>query len=314
MLGALLFASALAGTPAPDMDSALDLIHPSDSEARLIALRPAVAADHSRAMELETLIARAQTLQEHLGAARGTLEAVEQALRPNEIRGRIRYQLELGRLCLAEGDIRQAVQQAEQALELAHNAGEPTLAIDAAHVLTVELPPPSNQLLRSLEALRLSEGSTDPKERLRCAYMWESVGWAYHDLGLFADSLRAFQSALVIFREQDKEVALLSARWKVAYLHRLLGQADQALAEQTALALDWARSTAEPAPGPIDAGGSPGFVYEELAELLLAHGDAKAARPQFARAYAILSQDAGFAADQALRLERMRRLGGMESE
>jgi hypothetical protein len=46
-------------------------------------------------------------------------------------------------------------------------------------------------------------------------------------------------------------------------------------------------------------------VYEELAMLALARGDAKAAQPWAARAHATLAADATFASSEAERLARL---------
>ena len=57
-------------------------------------------------------------------------------------------------------------------------------------------------------------------------------------------------------------------------------------------------------------GASDGFVFEELGECLSALGRNEEARPAFARALAVLSQDAWFVANEPERLEHLRTMGG----
>jgi hypothetical protein len=57
------------------------------------------------------------------------------------------------------------------------------------------------------------------------------------------------------------------------------------------------------------AGQRSGYVFEEIAECLALLGEAEAARPFFADAYAELSGDPWLAANEPARLERLRALG-----
>jgi hypothetical protein len=51
-------------------------------------------------------------------------------------------------------------------------------------------------------------------------------------------------------------------------------------------------------------------VHEEIGECLLARGRLDDARPHFAQAYTLLSQDPWLLAQESARLERLRNLGG----
>ena len=80
-----------------------------------------------------------------------------------------------------------------------------------------------------------------------------------------------------------------------------MGRYDEALAIQRALLTENEKA------GEVD-----GFVFEELAELALARGDDAEARAWFAKAYAELAKDPGFKAEEPVRLERLRQLGGSQ--
>jgi hypothetical protein len=60
------------------------------------------------------------------------------------------------------------------------------------------------------------------------------------------------------------------------------------------------------------AGEEDGYVYEELAELRMARGDAAGAAPLAAKAYALLREDAWLAATEPARLERLAKIGAGE--
>ena len=92
------------------------------------------------------------------------------------------------------------------------------------------------------------------------------------------------------------------AKWTVARGYRGVGRLDDAEAAQKSLA-----RRVRPGIGETD-----GYVYEELAEIALARGDAKAARPWAAKAHAALKDDPlsrreRGAAARAARRDRRRR-------
>jgi hypothetical protein len=78
---------------------------------------------------------------------------------------------------------------------------------------------------------------------------------------------------------------------------RALGRSAEALARLSALAREWEA-----------AGSSDGYVFEELGECLLAQGKPEPAAREFARAHALLVNNAQFVRDNAARLERIARL------
>jgi hypothetical protein len=82
-----------------------------------------------------------------------------------------------------------------------------------------------------------------------------------------------------------------------------MGQLEQALARQKELEREWQA-----------AGSESGFVLEELGECHLALGAPERAAAYFARAHALLVEDANFAANDAERLERLAQLGAASSE
>jgi hypothetical protein len=91
------------------------------------------------------------------------------------------------------------------------------------------------------------------------------------------------------------------AKWTVARGYRALGRLDDAEGLQNALVAEFA------------AIGEPdGYVFEELAEIALARGDAAAAKPWAQKAYAALKDDPDVAADAA-RIARLAAVAAGES-
>lgn len=89
------------------------------------------------------------------------------------------------------------------------------------------------------------------------------------------------------------------ARWCVAKAQRHLGKVEEALTAQMAILKQIEESGAEP----------DGFVFEEIAECLLAQGHSDEARSFCRRAHDCLSSDPYLVANESERLERLRRLG-----
>jgi tetratricopeptide (TPR) repeat protein len=281
-----------------DFDTLWDYSRPDKSEARFWELLPAAEARPPLRLELLTQIARAQGLQRRFDEARATLDMVEAALTSELLRPRIRYLLERGRVFNSSGQLEQAGPLFEAAWALA--AAEPAeafYAIDAAHMLAI-VAPPEEQLAWNLKALALAESSADERARRWRSSLYNNIGWTYHSQGDYATALDYLQRALACRIQSQDAAETLVARWCVARARRDVGQATEALAEQRALLAEYER-----------AGQRSGYVFEEIAECLALLGEAEAARPFFADAYAELSGDPWLAANEPARLARLRALG-----
>jgi tetratricopeptide (TPR) repeat protein len=209
----------------------------------------------------------------------------------------VRYLLERGRVFNSSQQPERATPLFLAALDRARACGEDFLAIDAAHMLGIAAPA-AERLQWNLQAVSMTEATTDARSKRWLASLYNNIGWTYHDRGDYARALEYFQKALPAWVTRGDASAILAARWSIARTLRSLGRYDEALAIQRALLAENERS------GTVD-----GFVFEELGELTLARGDAVGAKPWFAQAYAALSADSSFVADEPARLERMRKLG-----
>jgi tetratricopeptide (TPR) repeat protein len=282
------------------LDRAWDFDRPAESEARFRAELGALPRGSAVSLEVSTQVARAQGLQRNFDAAHATLDAVEQALPGKPERIAVRYLLERGRVFNSSRQPDKALPLFQDALTLARAAGEDFLAIDAAHMLGIAAPAEEG-LKWNLEAVAMSERTSDARARRWLASLYNNIGWTYLERGDYATALGYFEKAVPAWEARGDPRGVRIARWTVARAYRSLGRHDDALAIQRRLEAEGAAANAPD-----------GYVYEELGELLLAKGEKAAAQPNFARAFELLGSDAALRANEPERLSRLRRLGGTE--
>jgi len=282
------------------LDRAWAFDRPAESEARFRAELATLPPGSSASLEASTQLARAQGLQREFAAAHATLDGVERALAGHPERVAVRYLLERGRVFNSSRQPDKAVPLFQDALTRARVAGEDFLAIDAAHMLGIAAPA-ETRLKWNLEAIAMTERTSDARARRWLASSYNNMGWTYHERGEYASALAYFEKAVPAWEARGDPRGVHIARWAVARAYRSLGRNDDALAIQRQLE---AESVAANAPD--------GYVYEELGELLLANGEQAAAQAHFARAFELLGGDATFQANEPERLARLRRLGGIE--
>ena len=280
------------------LDRWWDFSHPVESEARFRAELERLPPSSAARLELLTQIARAQGLDRRFDPAHATLDQVEKKMSGRPARVTVRYLLERGRAYNSSGAPEKAVPLFRDALDRARAVKEDFLAIDAAHMLGIAAPA-EQRLEWNLEAVSMTERTADARSKRWLASLYNNIGWTYHDRGDFARALDYFERALPAWEQRGGAANIRFAWWAIARAYRSLGRYDDALAIQRRLLAET-----------IAAGGSDGYVHEELGELLLVRGDAAEARAQFGRAYELLSVDAGFAADEPKRLARLRELSG----
>jgi tetratricopeptide (TPR) repeat protein len=289
-------------TGLPDFNGLWDYAHPEQTEARFRDILPAAqsSGDRDYHLQLLTQIARAQGLQRKYDQAHATLDHVR-GLMTDELKTvRVRYLLERGRVFNDTKRYEDAKGCFLEAWELAKAQRLDGYAVDAAHMMGI-IEPPDAALEWNEWAMAYARASADPAARKWLGSLANNIGWTYHSMGKYDDALKVFEVALAFRREQGKPGPIRVARYSIAKTHRMLGRIEEALAEQRSLA------------GECERAGEPdGYVHEEVGECLLALGREVDARPQFARAYELLSKDAWFASNEPQRLARIKELGGIE--
>ncbi|HEU5375103.1 MAG TPA: tetratricopeptide repeat protein [Ktedonobacteraceae bacterium] len=290
-----------------DFDTLWDYRHPDQTEAvfRQLLHEKTRIADPSYHVQLLTQIARAQALQRQFAEAHQTLDQVKDQLQPAWVIPTIRYALERGRVFNSSGQPDEAQTWFQQAWELARGQEEAAFfAVDAAHMLAIAASSFEEKVTWNQMALDYAHASSDERARGWCGSLYNNLGWTYHEQGDYECALDSFQKALAWQQEQGKTRESLIARWCVGRTLRSLQRTTEALALQQELLAAWEESEEE----------QDGYVFEEIAECLLALGRAAESRPYFAQAYAMLHQDIWLVAQEKERVERLKHLGELSEE
>ena len=273
---------------------------PEESAERFRKLLPQVeaAGEKETYLELQTQIARTQSLQGKFDEAHAILDEVEPQLTAEFPLAQMRYLLERGRCFNSAGTPETAVPLFREAYDigLATGASE-DLTIDAAHMLGIAMPTAAEQLEWNLLALDLAEKATDKKAQGWRGSLYNNIGWTYHDMGEYEKALDIFKRTLDYYeaKADDNVRYVRIAKWCVGRTLRSLNRIDEALAIQLALEAEYE----------AEGGEQDGFVFEELAECYLLKGNEDLAKPYFAKAYEKLAQVDWFVRSNPERLERM---------
>jgi tetratricopeptide (TPR) repeat protein len=280
-----------------ELDALWDFGDPAGSEGRFrVVVERARESDEPILAEALTQLARAQGLQRRFVDADRTLDDARAALTPDDARGRIRLALERGRVANTAGRTGRGADSFREAWELARTAGEDALAVDAAHMLGI-VEPANEASAWNERAMELARSSPDPAARRWIGSLANNMGWARHAAGDDEGAIALFEQSRDAFLTDGRVDRARIARWAIARCLRSQGDLEAALSEQRALLAE------------LDAlGETDGYLYEEIAECLLALGRADEGRPFFARAHEVLSADAGLRAGEPERLERLRSL------
>ena len=281
-----------------DFDSLWDYSNPHQTETRFREILLQVPEENVAYLELLTQIARAQGLQQKFDRAHQTLDQMERRLGKYSSRAKVRYLLERGRTLNSSGYPNDAQPLFEQALVMARDLSEDFYAVDALHMLAI-VAPPASRLDLNRRAIQMAESSTQAKARGWLASLYNNTGWSYHNLGDYESALVMFEKAEAARRVQGHVTEIRIARWCVARALRSLKRLEEALSQQKELEAEY------------DAEGeSSGFVFEEIAECLLALACPEEARPYFAKAHEILSQDVWLAEHEPERIARLKEMAG----
>jgi tetratricopeptide (TPR) repeat protein len=276
-------ASPATAKAALDLDALWDFGRPAVSEQRFRAALAQAQGDD--ALILRTQIARSLGLRRDFDGARRELIAIAPALAQAGAEVRVRHALEWGRshssaahppatqTDAARAEARQAFTRAAQA---GRDAGLDALAVDALHMMAFVDTAPAQQVAWNRQALALALASTQPAARRWEASLRNNLGLSLHELGRYQEALDEFRRLVALREAAARPERARQARWMVAWTLRSMGRMDEALDMQLALERD------------NEAAGTPDrFVFEELAALYRARGDAQRADHNAARAAAL---------------------------
>ena len=279
-----------------DIDAFWEYADPAASEARFRAALAQATGDQR--LELQTQVARTYSLRREFAEAHRLLDEVEPQLATAGAAPHVRYLLERGRTFNSAGDKARAKPLFVEAWEIASAKGLDGLAVDAAHMVPI-VAGGAEGAEWTLRGVELARRSADAKARALLPALLNNHAWNLHDEGRFEEALPVFREAEAAWLATGRQPQGRIARWSVARCLRSLRRYDEALAIQRALEQEWAA-----------AGGTDGYVFEEMAELLDATGKPEKAKPYFRRAAEELSKDAWLTKNEPARLARLREKAG----
>lgn len=305
--------AACSGTPTPvqydderaastelvDFDELWDYGDPAATEVAfrevLDSLSPDVDANYRA--ELVTQIARTHSLRSQFDEAHAVLDQLPAQMPPESV-SQVRYLLERGRTFNSAGNKEAARTQFLLATDLAREIGADYYHVDALHMLGI-VDEGEAGIEWNRQAIELAQASEDERAHRWQGALLNNTGWTLFDMGEAEQALDYFERALVFRQEQGLQDTIWIARWCVARAYRELGRVEEALAEFEAILAE--QRAADSA--------NDGYVFEEIGECLLLVERESEAPPFFAQAYELLSDDAWFAENEPVRLERLRTLG-----
>ena len=212
----------------------------------------------------------------------------------------MRYLLERGRTWNSSGKPELARPLFLEAWKIGSEGGEDRLAVDAAHMMGI-IESPDEGVRWNLQALEFAERSPDESARLWLGSLYNNLGVTFLEKGEPEKALEYYRKSLDWHTERGSpDRPLRIARWAVARAKRGCGMVEEALTEQRELEKIYAEEEQKS-----------GYVFEEIAECLLALERTEEAVPYFAAAYEELSNDSWLVKNEGERLERLKELGGL---
>lgn len=248
-------------------------------------------------LELQTQIARTHSLVGEFDEAHKILDGVEPELTRAMSRAGVRYNLERGRAFNSAGRKEEARPLFVEAFDIAKEASEDFLAVDAAHMVAIVDAGKEEANTWAAKGLELARASQDKKARGWVGPITNNLGWDAFDAKNYEEALGYFEESQKSFIEREEPARARIARWSMARVWRAQGKLDEALNAQLQMLKEHE-----------EAGTNDAYVHEELAELYLLRGEAAEAKPHFARAFELLSEDQWFVKNEAKRLARMKEL------
>jgi tetratricopeptide (TPR) repeat protein len=285
--------SIQAATPL-DIEQVWNFNDAPGTETKFRALLPEIQKSKNLDHELQILtqIARTLGLQRKFEEAHVVLNDVEKRLNDKTPVAAIRYNLERGRVWNSSKKKAEATPFFIKAHELAAQAKQDNLNVDALHMVAIAEADANKQMEWNLKAVKTAEVSTDTKANNWLGSLYNNIGWTYHDQGQFNEALDMFKKALA-FRESKKTApSIRVAKWCIARTYRSLQRYDEALKLQKE----------------IEPEEQDGYVFEELGELYLVLKNKAESKKYFSLAYEKLVKDEWFKANEAKRLERIKQL------
>jgi len=283
-----------------DFDSLWDYNNPAETEKKFREFLPKAEKSHDTSYyaQLLTQIARTQGLQMKFDEAHKTLDVAEKLIDDNMILVKVRYLLERGRTYNSSKVYDKARELFLEAYTLAESLRLDFYAVDAAHMMGI-VEKGDESLKWNEIAMTYAETCDEKRAKNWLGSLYNNTGWTYSDMGEFEKALELFKKNVIWHEERNSGIELIIAKWCVARTLRSLGKVEEAYQAQIELNKETEDKKLE----------QDGYNYEEIGECLLLLNRGDESKPYFKKAYEMLSKDIWLQANEAERLERLKKLG-----
>ena len=269
-----------------DFDKLWNYGDPAATEQKFRELLPQARAanDPENLAQLLTQIARTQSLQANFPAAHETLDEVERMIAEHPLAlARVRYLLERGRTFNgipggpSGGGPEKAMALFEEAYRVASELGEHRYAVDALHMIAIVEPDSKLQIEWNLKAIEYAERTNEAGWLFT---LYNNIGESYLQMQQYEEAYDYFSRLAKLQQEKRGGEDMYTVKDK-AKAARLAGRPAESL-DLILPVLD----------NLLTKNADDGYIRQEYAEALYALGEPASAKPHFAKAYELLSQDA----------------------
>ena len=279
--------------------------HPEEIENNLRKLLPQANSLENKSLYLQILsqIALAQAMQKKFDVAHATLDMAEASLEPEYSLARVRILLERGRVFHQADNMDAALPLFKESYELSAENGFDCHTVNAAHMIAIVIKDINEKISWNLKAISLAEKTDGERCLTWLSVLHNNLAQNYIEAEQYQNALFSFEKCKEYAEKKEEMIVMRGAKWGIARSLRSLNKLDEAFNIQISLLKEYddiVQNKTLPM-GLIVVGR--GMVYEELAEIYLAH-----AKKYAEFAYHDLSQDPWCAKLIPERLEKMKQL------
>ena len=288
----------------PNFDRLWNYSKPDETEKKFRELLPQAEASGNLDYELQlrTQIARTLGLRGKFDEAHAALDEVAARLTEETVVARVRHLLERGRAWRSSGNPARGRALFLEAWNLGRQVKAHYFAVDAAHMMALVAKPEKKRAWNEL-GMKYAEESGDARAMLWLGTFYNNMGWDSHEQGDYAKALELHQKCWAWHKERKTGRGEAIAKWSVAKQLRCLKRVEEAYRMQLELLELYTKQNHKD-----------GYLYEELAECLVALGKPREAMPWAEKAYAIISKDEWHKKNEPERIERLAMLAAGPAE
>lgn len=247
--------------------------NPENIEQDLSALLPQAQALAKKSIYLQILsqIALAQAMQKKFDLAHKTLGKAEASLTSEYELAQVRIFLERGRVFHQSDNIDEALPLFKRSYELSRKHAFDFHTVNAAHMVAIVEKSVDEKIMWNKKAIDLAQKTQDTRAYAWLGALYNNLAQNYIEAGQYSEAHSAFTQSKKFGEERGDVIIMRGAKWGIARSLRSLNCLDEALSTQLAL-LEEYETIAKKGELPVELiVVGRGLVYEELAEIHLAH-------------------------------------------